>query len=159
MRKALYAVIVSGGLVLSGCSGKEKADPDLFQYKDSYIGDANQLGAIAQELPGYGQYEGMELQTKEEPYEMKLYYETADGEFTDEMMMQNATAYFVLVQNADLVTIAVDGKGHTVKRETMEEWYEIDLNDVSNETELEQLEEDKPATSEDIAIIFEEEST
>ncbi|REB06082.1 DUF4825 domain-containing protein [Sporosarcina sp. BI001-red] len=156
MRKGLYAVILAGGLVLSGCSVGEKADPDLFQYKDSYVGDANKLGAIAKELPGYSQYEGMELKTKKEPYEVKLYYETADGEFTDEMMMRNATAYFVLVQNTDLVTIVVDGKGHTAKRKGMEEWYGVDLRDVNNEVELKKLEDDKPVDSDEIAVIFEE---
>lgn len=157
MKKVLYAAIMTGGLLLSGCAGGKTTEPNLFQYKDSYVGDANKLGAIAQELPGYSQYEGMELQTKEEPYEMKLYYETADGEFTDKMMMQNATAYFVLVQNADIVTIVVDGKTHSAKREVMEEWYGVDLRDVNNEEELRELEDRKAANSEVIHDIFEEE--
>lgn len=157
MKKSLYTAILIGGLLLGGCNGGDKASPDLFQYKDSYIGDANRLGGIASELPGYSQYEGMELKTKEKPYEMKLYYETADGKFTDEMMMQNATAYFVLVPNADLVTIVVDGKENTAKRAVMEEWYGLDLRDVESESELKQLEQDTPAESEEIADLFERE--
>ncbi|MED3961288.1 DUF4825 domain-containing protein [Niallia taxi] len=60
-------------LLLSGCNTKE-TNKDIFQYKDSNVGDNSAVGNIVYKLPGAQQLSGIELKTKEEPYGIILNY-------------------------------------------------------------------------------------
>ncbi len=153
MRKSWIAVIFVLCLIASGCAAEQGSD-DLFSYKGAKIGDNSKLGAIVRLLPGHDQFEGMELQTKNEPYELKLFYETADGAFTDEMLMHITTAFFTLVLNAGIVTVVIDGTSHRAERGVVENWYGQKLTDVQTEKELKQLEDAHPANAGEMAMIF-----
>lgn len=154
MKKIIVAAVLACAMLVSGCAA-ESASGDLFKYKNTKIGNASKLNAIVNELPGHDQFEGLELQTDNEPYEMKVFYETAEGEFTDEMMMHNATVQFVLIENADIITFVIDDDSHTVKREVLEDWYGQELKDIKTKEDLAELEKEKPANSGEISMIFE----
>ncbi|WJY26685.1 MULTISPECIES: DUF4825 domain-containing protein [Sporosarcina] len=141
-------------LIVGGCA-EGNGSKDLFSYKNSKIGDNSSIGAIVGLLPGSGQFEGMELQTDTEPYGAKLFYETADGAFTDDMMLHNASAIFALVPNAGVLTFVVDGDPHTVSRTVLDDWYGQKLYDIGSEDELKKLEEEHPANAGEMSMLFE----
>lgn len=154
MKKQLAAAVLTSVLLVSGCA-TQSGEGDLFQYKDTKIGNNSKVSAIVKELSGSEYYEGLELQTDNEPYELKVFYEATEEEFTDEMMMHNATAQFALIQNVDILTFIIAGEQHTVKREVLEDWYGQELKDVKTEEELVELEKEKPANTGEISMIFE----
>lgn len=154
MKKRLIAAILTSILLVSGCAS-QSSEGDLFKYKDTTIGNNSKVSAIVKELPGYDSYEGLELQKDNEPYELKVFYKATNKEFTDEMMMHNATAQFVLIQNVEILTFIIDGEQNTVKRKVLEDWYGQELKDVKTEDELTKLEKEKPANSGEISMIFE----
>ena len=153
LRKFWVSIILVLCLLASGCATERSSD-DLFSYKGTKIGDNSKLGGIVRLLPGHDQFEGMELQTKNEPYELKLFYETVDGPFTDEMLMHIVTTFFTLVPNAGTVTVVIDGTPHRAERGVLENWYGRKLTEIQTEKELKELEAAHPANSGEMAMIF-----
>lgn len=153
MKKSWISLVFVLFLIVSGCAA-ESGSEDLFSYQGTKIGDNSKLGGIVRLLPGHDQFEGMELQTKNEPYELKLFYETADGAFTDEMLMHNTTVFFTLVPNAGTVTVVIDGTPHRAERGVMENWYGEKLTEIQTEEELKELEDAHPANAGEMAMIF-----
>ena len=153
MKKAIGTIVLVSMLLVSGCAAV--GSDDLFSYKNTKIGDVSNVSRIIEALPGNEPFEAMELQTDNEPYEMTTFYETTKGEFTDQMMLHNATVQFALIPNADIITFVVDGEKHTVKREVLEDWYDAKLDNIKTEEELAELEKNKPANDGEISMIFE----
>ena len=98
-------------LVLNGCNPtKVNEDKDIFQFKDSYVGDAGAVGNITRRLPNPNgeQFNGLELKTTEEPYGIIMNYinveKSKDIETNyRELALYNATFILALVKNADWV--------------------------------------------------------
>jgi hypothetical protein len=126
---------------LSGCnSNATNSSGDVFQYKDSFVGDNSAVGNIVNKLPGAENLNDFELRTKEEPYGIILNYNEMESEKEfQETVVYNATFLFVLIQNVDLITFHSDDREYTVTKDDLQEWYSIDLNEIQKENELRKL--------------------
>lgn len=133
--KIVFVVILL--MLITGCSSTESSKEDLFQYKDSYIGDNGAVGAILGLLPGNTELENFSLQTKSEPYGLTAYYsESLPIEEQREAFLFNATFLFTLIHNADTVSADYNGEVLSVTRGELESWYGEDLFEASSEKEL-----------------------
>jgi hypothetical protein len=75
-------------LFLDGCSVSNNVNEELFQFKDSYVGDNSAVGNIVRKLPNGEQVKGFELKTKEEPYGMILEYGDIEAKRLDDAMIE-----------------------------------------------------------------------
>ncbi|MDE5054064.1 DUF4825 domain-containing protein [Niallia taxi] len=126
-------------LLLSGCNTKE-TNKDIFQYKDSYVGDNSAVGNIVYKLPGAQQLSGIELKTKEEPYGIILNYGWGKSENEyKELVIYNTTFLFTLVKNVDWITVKSERKEYTVTKEDLQNWYGNDFSNIENAKELRKL--------------------
>lgn len=128
-------------LLLSGCNLKDREiDNDIFQYKDSFVGDNSAVGNMTNQLPGAEQLNGFELKTNQEPYGIILNYDwTGSGQEYKETVTYNATFLFTLVQNVEWITFNSDSGEYTITKENLQEWYGKELSEVQNEDELREL--------------------
>ncbi|MED4056571.1 DUF4825 domain-containing protein [Niallia taxi] len=126
-------------LLLSGCNTKE-TNKDIFQYKDSYVGDNSAVGNIVYKLPGAQQLSGIELKTKEEPYGIILNYgwEKSKNQYK-ELVIYNTTFLFTLVKNVDWITVKSERKEYTVTKEDLQKWYGKDFSNIQTAKELRKL--------------------
>lgn len=80
----------------------------LEPYRTDYIGDASKVSAIAQRLPypkGYS-YDSIELQTREEPYELVVFLKKDEtAEVTEETFQECADLAFDLIGNLGIFTL------------------------------------------------------
>ena len=128
-------------LLLSGCNSNDRnINNDIFQFKDSFVGDNSAVGNIVNQLPGVEQLNGFELKTNEEPYGIILNYDWTESEQEyKETVINNVTFLFTLVQNVDWITFNSNVGDYTITKEILHEWYEIELSEVQNEDELRDL--------------------
>lgn len=128
-------------LILSGCdSNDQNINRDIFQYKDSFVGDNSAVGNITNQLPGAEHLKNFELKTKEEPYGIILNYDWTESEQQyKESVINNATILFTLIQNVDWITFNSDILEFTIRKETIQEWYGEKLSEVQNEEELTEM--------------------
>ena len=128
-------------IFFSGCNSNDKDLPnDIFQYKDSFVGDNSAIGNIANQLPGATNLNDFELKTKEEPYGIILDYDwiESDQEFK-ETVIYNATFIFTLIQNVDWITFHSDIREYTITKENLQKWYDQELSEFQNDDELNEL--------------------
>lgn len=128
-------------LLLSGCNSNDRnINNDIFQFKDSFVGDNSAVGNIVNQLPGAEQLNGFELKTNEEPYGIILNYDwiESEQEYKD-TVAYNVTFLFTLVQNVDWITLNSDIDKYTITKENLQEWYGKELSEVQNEDELREL--------------------
>ncbi|WP_404328616.1 DUF4825 domain-containing protein [Mesobacillus maritimus] len=131
-------------LFLNGCNLNEvNKEEDIFQFKDSYVGDAGAVGNITNLLPKPNgeQGSGLELKTTEEPYGVILNYasvEKSEGTETnyEELALYNATFILALVHNADWVTFNFVEQEFVVTREELQRFYGTDIREFNNEDDL-----------------------
>lgn len=134
-----YFILLSILLVsLTGCKSNNNSINDIFQYKDSYIGDNSAVGNIINELPGSKAFKQSSLQTKEKPYGMVIQYGDVTGNIK-EIYINNATYIFALVKNADWITIDFPNEKDTLTRQQIQQWYGKDLSKITNEKDLKRL--------------------
>ncbi|MDZ5712607.1 DUF4825 domain-containing protein [Jeotgalibacillus sp. HH7-29] len=132
-------------LFLSGCTANaEKADFDIFQYKDSYVGDNSAVVNSVIHLQGEAYFSGLELQTKDEPYGVTVKYDWEESALdAKETMIHNASYLFTLLQNVSWISFEFEMPngvdGYQVTRESLEEVYGVDLLDIDDEDELKEL--------------------
>ena len=69
--------------MLSGCSLNNDSKTDLFQYKNSSVGDNSAVGNIVKELAHNKELNQISLETKKEPYGITLEYKDIDAEKVD----------------------------------------------------------------------------
>ncbi|MGW6302241.1 DUF4825 domain-containing protein [Peribacillus butanolivorans] len=129
-------------LFLNGCNSSN-VNGDIFQFKDSYVGDNGAVGSIVMQLP-YSEYlNGFELKTKEDPYGIILNYKDLDAKETEknykETAIYNATFIFTLVKNAKWVTFNFDDQEYKIKKEALESWYGKKLSEYTSEEDLTKL--------------------
>lgn len=126
-------------LIVSGCSTKNEEE-DIFNFKDSYVGDNSAVGNIVSKLQGAEHLEGYELKTKEKPYGIVLNYDWSDSEKNyKKTAIYNATFLFALVQNADWILFHFDNQEYKITKENLQNWYKKDLSELKNEDELKKL--------------------
>lgn len=129
-------------LFLNGCNSSN-GNEDIFQFKDSYVGDNNAVGSIVRQLPSGEYLNGFELKTKEEPYGIILNYTDIDVEEIEksdkETAIYNATFIFTLVKNAKWVTFHFDDQEYKITKEDLESWYGKKLGEYTSEEDLTKL--------------------
>ena len=128
-------------LALIGCSEMKGMEEDLFQYKNSYAGDAGAVGNITRQLPNPDgeQLNGLELRTSEEPYGIILNYIEAENENSaskQELAIYNATFILALVKNADWVAFRFSDGELKISREQLDALYGKDIREFENEEDL-----------------------
>lgn len=128
-------------LFISGCSlNHTNENQDIFQFKDSFIGDNSSVGNIANQLPGAEYLNDFELKTNEAPYGIILNYNWLESEHSyQQSVIHNATFLFTLIQNVDWATFNANSFAYTITRESLQEWYSKELNEIQNEDELREL--------------------
>lgn len=128
-----------GLYLLSGCN-TDHINDDIFQYKDSFVGDNSAVGNIANRLAGAKQLTGMELKTNEQPYGITLNYawEQSQKEYK-ETVVYNATFLFTLVRNVDWIVFHSDLGQYMITKENIQSWYDTELNEIETEDELREL--------------------
>ncbi|RDW17088.1 DUF4825 domain-containing protein [Oceanobacillus chungangensis] len=126
-------------LILNGCNAINANDNDIFQYKDSYVGDNSAVGNIVSQLPEGKHLNGFELKTNEEPYGIILNYQgIATGDYK-KIAINNATFIFTLIHNVEWVTFNFnneDNEEYNVTKEKLQKWYEKDLSEFTNVDDL-----------------------
>lgn len=138
IKKYLFASVIIL-LFLSGCNA-EHTDKDIFQYKDSYVGDNSAVGNIINKLPGAQEFSGLELKTKEEPYGIIVNYGWKKSEYQyKELVIYNTTFLFTLVKNVDWITVKSEHYEYTVTKEDLQKWYGKDFSKIATEKELKKL--------------------
>jgi hypothetical protein len=156
MSKLIRTIFLSMLIVLflNGCnSGNE--EKDIFQYKESYIGDNAAIGNIVEQLQSSEHLEGFELKTNEEPYGVTLNYDWLDSEQAyQETVVHNATFIFALVKNADWVTFHFEDKEYQITKANLQDWYGKDLSEFTSEDELVKLIEDTLKNEEKVQQLF-----
>jgi hypothetical protein len=73
-------------LFLNGCIPSNNVSGDIFQFKDSYVGDNSAVGSIIRQLPNGEHSEGFELKTKEEPFGIVLKYGDIEARMIDALL-------------------------------------------------------------------------
>ncbi|MFZ0445840.1 MAG: DUF4825 domain-containing protein, partial [Bacillus sp. (in: firmicutes)] len=93
-------------LLLSGCNSNDRnINNDIFQFKESFVGDNSAVGNIVNQLPGAEQLNGFKLKTNEAPYGIILNYDWTESEQEyKETVTYNVIFLFTLVQNVDWIT-------------------------------------------------------
>lgn len=141
--KSLFFLVLLP-LFIVGCYSRDvNNDKDLFEFKDSYVGDNAAIGKITNSLPSpEGEVvNGIELKTTEEPYGIIINYtptkpmENAEKKY-EETALDNATFIFALVKNADWIQFNFVEQEYTVTRENLQSWYGRDLREFSSQDEL-----------------------
>lgn len=131
---------------LNGCnsSSNRNNEADIFQYKDSYVGDNTAVINSITQLQGADHVNGLELKTTEEPYGIIVKYDWSDAELNpQETAINNASYLFTLIQNVDWVAfdfeIGDSIEEYKLSREEIEEWYGTELDKIDNEDQLREL--------------------
>ncbi|MFE7061598.1 DUF4825 domain-containing protein [Sutcliffiella sp. NPDC057660] len=119
---------------------------DEFSSTTNYVGDNGAVTSMAYLLPGNDAERTFELQTKEEPYEIRIFYSLDEEHkaFSEEnlptTLLYDATAYFTFFHNLGILTIHYEPDGvrggegtFTITREHMEDFYGQDLTNFKEE--------------------------
>lgn len=125
---------------------------ELWNYRDSYVGDASAVRGIIGHLPGNGYVQRISLQTTEMPYGIQVDYGlelNSDGReeferfFAEQKIQQilfnNAAVLFALVQNLDTVTFNIDTvnkQAYTFSRADLESHFGRDLRQYAKDKML-----------------------
>ncbi|KIO66916.1 DUF4825 domain-containing protein [Caldibacillus thermoamylovorans] len=130
-------------MLLTSCSQSAESKTDLFQYKNSYVGDNSAVGNIVNELTYNNELNQISLETKKEPYGIILEYKDIDTNSIDKEMKEtvitNSTFLFALIKNVDWITFKFPDKEFSVTREKIQEWYNNKLDGFENEQDLKKL--------------------
>ncbi|MGG3836427.1 DUF4825 domain-containing protein [Paenibacillus thiaminolyticus] len=132
-------------LALAGCDSNSRSagDKDIFQYKNSYVGDNSAIGSILGMLPQSDRLKQFSLSTAEKPYRITVQYNEAASPMSEseirESVIFNATFLFALVRNVDQVHLELEGQSYLITREQLQSWYGKDLDQFENEQDLRNL--------------------
>jgi hypothetical protein len=143
-RVPIYFIsVLSLMIMLSGCNQDANSKIDLFQYKNSYVGDNSAVGNIINQLAHNKDLNQISLDTKEQPYGIILEYKEIDAENLDqemkEVVISNATYLFTLINNVEWIIFKFPDQEFTVTKEELQGWYNTNLDEFENEEDLETL--------------------
>ncbi|WP_230659242.1 DUF4825 domain-containing protein [Psychrobacter sp. I-STPA10] len=137
----LSSCLLLATLMISGCDTKNTApQPDLFQYKNAYVGNSTAVGSILNGLPVTGYSKDFELVTQQRPYGIILNYDGSESpQQQPQIVVYTATYLFALIQNVDWIRYNFANRELTITKEQMQQWYGEDLSRIQNEDELHTL--------------------
>lgn len=138
-----YTSILLVLIVLSGCSQNADSKADIFQYKNSYVGDNSAVGNIVSQLAYSKELKQISLHTNEQPYGITLEYNDIKAKNADkeikETVIENATYLFALIHNVDWVTFKFPANEFNVTKTELQHWYNNQLDGIENEEDLKNL--------------------
>lgn len=143
-RITIYFIsLLSLMIVLCGCSQSTDSKTDLFQYKNSYVGDNSAVANIVYQLAHNNEFNQMSLDTEKEPYGITLEYKDINAKNVDkemkETVISNSTFLFALIKNVDWITFKFPDQEFTVTKEKLQDWYNNKLDGFENEQDLMKL--------------------
>lgn len=151
-------LLLSLMMLLTSCSQSAESKTDLFQYKNSYVGDNSAVGNIVNELTYNNELNQISLETKKEPYGIILEYKDIDTNSIDKEMKEtvitNSTFLFALIKNVDWITFKFPDKEFSVTREKIQEWYNNKLDGFENEQDLKKLIQEHLKSEETVSEFF-----
>ncbi|KAA0956921.1 DUF4825 domain-containing protein [Planococcus sp. ANT_H30] len=131
--------------LVSDCnSDADSSNGEVFEYKDSYVGDNSAVVNTVIHLQGADYFSGIAPQTKEQPYGIVVDYDWSESTIDlQETVINNDSYLFTLIQNMDWVTFkfnTIDGlEEFNVTREEVEGWDEVTLSEIESEEKLREL--------------------
>lgn len=142
-----YIIVGQNGILLKTSSVNKVTDymlkhQDIFRFKGTNIWDNTDAELIVKHLPQSKGLKKLSIQTIKEPYGMNLKYDMTNhlSKLEDEQNITTIATYiFTLTNNIDLVTMDTSNGTFTVKRETLQKWYDTDLSKITNEKDLKEL--------------------
>ncbi|MGG0238775.1 DUF4825 domain-containing protein [Bacillus rhizoplanae] len=138
-----FISLLSLMILLSGCSLNADSKIDLFQYKNSYVGDNSAVGNIVKQLAHNKELNQISLETKKEPYGIILEYKDIDVKKVDkemkETVISNSTFLFALIKNVDWITFKFPDQEFSVTKKKLQDWYNNKLDGFENEQDLKKL--------------------
>ncbi|PJN88369.1 DUF4825 domain-containing protein [Bacillus sp. mrc49] len=153
-----FISLLSPMILLSGCSLNADSKTDLFQYKNSYVGDNSAVGNIVKELAHNKELNQISLKTKKEPYGITLEYIDIDAEKVDkemkETVISNSTFLFALIKNVDWITFKFPDNEFSVTKEKLQDWYNNKLDGFENEQDLKKLIQEHLKSEESVNQFF-----
>ena len=176
MKRSLLSICLLLGLfsLLVGCDSvleKEKKEPVdvLMDYKDTAVGDATAVSHTSYILPAGEHVKQIALQTKETPYEITIDYgvkedsDTTVEDFENEWdenntkraLLNNAIAFFILVNNVDVVHFNVETEtpvSFSITREDIDTFVGKDVREYSNDAKLWKAEIEEDIISDDAKV-------
>ncbi|PIC80182.1 DUF4825 domain-containing protein [Sporosarcina sp. P18a] len=146
-------------LFLNGCSSTtDQPSEDVFQYKGSYIGDNSAVIHIIEQLHDAEKFEEVSLETKTEPYGMTIKYKNMDAAMGEseykKTAIYNASYLFALIENAEWVSFEFGDYTYTIHKSELQEWYGKELNDFTNEEELDVFIQEKLQDDNEVQQLF-----
>ncbi|WP_313238375.1 DUF4825 domain-containing protein [Sporosarcina ureae] len=146
-------------LFLSGCSSTtEQPNEGIFEYKGSFIGDNSAVVHIIEQLRYAEQFEKVSLETQTEPYGMTIQYEHMDAAIEEseykEAAVYNASFLFTLIDNADWVVFNFEDYTYKLSKSELQDWYGKELNDFTNEEELDVFIQEKLKDESEVQQLF-----
>ncbi|PIC71203.1 DUF4825 domain-containing protein [Sporosarcina sp. P16b] len=148
-------------LFLNGCSSTtDQPSEDVFQYKGSFIGDNSAVIHIIGQLRYAEKFEEVSLETKTEPYGMTIKYENMDAAIREseykETTIYNASYLFALIDNAEWASFEFGDYAYTIHKTKLQDWYGKELNDFTNEEELDVFIQEKLQDDSEVQQLFAE---
>lgn len=153
-----FISLLSLMILLSGCSLNNDSNTDLFQYKNSYVGDNSAVVNIVKHLAHNKELNQISLETKKEPYGITLEYKdlvtkNANQEMK-ETVISNSTFIFVLIKNVDWITFKFPDQEFTVTKGKLQDWYNKKLDGIKNEQDLKNLIQEHLKSEDSVNQIF-----
>ncbi|MGF9967088.1 DUF4825 domain-containing protein [Bacillus rhizoplanae] len=158
-RITIYFIsLLSLMILLSGCSLNADSKIDLFQYKNSYVGDNSAVGNIVKQLAHNKELNQISLETKKEPYGIILEYKDIDVKKVDkemkETVISNSTFLFALIKNVDWITFKFPDQEFSVTKEKLQDWYNNKLDGFENEQDLKKLIQERLKSEDSVNQFF-----
>lgn len=112
-----------------------KQDNGLEKYRNTYIGDNVSVGNIINRIYSGNNYDHFNLNTKEEPFGLTIYYKNQNYGNIYKDIEQDAVILFNLIKNISYVEFQIDSKTYTFDSDYISNIYSkiknIDLNEIN----------------------------
>lgn len=147
--------VILCSMVLMGCQSekeetKENTVKEFLAFKDSTIGDSSEVVNMSYLLPGGKYVKRISLQTDQKPYGITIDYGVKEGtnikeevfeddwneEVTKRTFLNNATTYFILIDNVDVVEFTLHTKApksFKITRQEIDDFYGKDVRKYADD--------------------------
>lgn len=106
---------------------------DIFELKGTYIGDASKVTTIVEYTLPDGMYDGIKLETKQEPYGVIV---PLKENLQKSSQLYVAMYVFTLIQNADFIQFDMPEGSERLEKGLLAELYEVAFTDIESEFKL-----------------------
>ncbi|WP_145320969.1 DUF4825 domain-containing protein [Paenibacillus xylanexedens] len=109
----------------------------LAKYRSPYMGDNSNLSHLNQALPLRERLNGYQLYPETFTVQVNYSLDTRemDAEELERILVYNAVANFVMIDNLEQIVYQFENTSHTLRRESAQQWTGTELKELQN-TEL-----------------------